>query len=241
MQDQQKLRDPKPSIKKKDSADAARRKSPVAVLVQRVTRKYARAKAQASYFRQDGKRHPLPMGRDHSFVQNCNRTISSDLLVESNHSPPNDCYKSSQWEKKTVGERPAHTMLFYHHRNPKSGLGGASSTGGSGVNKEHAKQLREHMTAGRFADAMAMDFKDILNTSHPNRAFYALALYRCALYARQADFISTDADLKTVTALLDSVISPEDVREVDTEFAIAFESDAPLALPVAVKKVPKKS
>jgi hypothetical protein len=36
---------------------------------------------------------------------------------------------------------PAVSMQFYNHRNPRGRLGGASSTGGSGVQKDWASEV----------------------------------------------------------------------------------------------------
>ena len=101
---------------------------------------------------------------------------------------------------------PAISMLFYHHRNPSSKsaevskglggpaflLGGASSTGGSGVHKGWAEMLSPFMKSGEFYKAMALDIKDLLNTVHPNYEIYQKACLEAAYYARKFLFTRSD-------------------------------------------------
>lgn len=134
------------------------------------------------------------------------KAYSKQFEAESNHTPPKDVYKGSPYSLIVEDDMPAMSMLFYHHRNPSSKsatvskeldgpsflLGGASSTGGSGVNKGWGAELSVYMMNGEFYKAMAQDIKDILNTVHPNYALYQEALGQAAMYARKFFFTRSD-------------------------------------------------
>lgn len=140
-----------------------------------------------------------PFGFSYEVVARQNAEVRELVYLEANHSPPNDAYFGTPYADTTAyATRPAHAMLFYHHRSPRGSVGGLTSTGGSSFNKPWAEQLRALMVQGKFAEAMALDFNDVLGTTTPNRGFYALALHRAALYARSVDLID-DAGLEHVT------------------------------------------
>lgn len=164
--------------------------------------------------RVQGARADYPFGGAHSMVQAWNKAVRSHIYLESNHSPPEASYRGSPWADVPSGERPAHSMVYYHHRSPSGSVGGASSTGGSGVQPGWTNDiLNEHMRAGNFHLAMKQDFIDLLNTTAPNRGFYALALYRTAVYARLRGFIQSDAQLEDVISVLGHLLVAEDLQE----------------------------
>jgi hypothetical protein len=174
--------------------------------------------------REVGTRFLLPYGGAHTWVTAANKEVRDLLYLESNHSPPNDSYKGSKYDALSIGQRPAHAMLFYHHRAPRGRLNGASSTGGSGVNKGWGSELNALMKQGKFGEAMKRDFRDVLNTTHPNTSYYALALYRAALYARNTTFafgdgtsgtLITDEEFAEIVAILP--IDPTQVAEAVTD------------------------
>ena len=142
------------------------------------------------------------------------KAYSKQFEIESNHTPPKDVYVGSPYSGIAEDDMPAISMLFYHHRNPSSKsanlskefggpgflLGGASSTGGSGINKDWAELLSPSMKAGEFYKAMALDIKDLLNTVHPNYAIYQNACLAAAYYAR--NFLFTRSDNFTQETLI---------------------------------------
>jgi hypothetical protein len=160
----------------------------------------AARKAAASAARLTGATLAYPFGGSYDIVAAGNKQVRSDAYLEANHSPPCDAYTGTPYASSSYGSRPAHAMLFYHHRAPRGSTGGLTSTGGSSFNKPWAEILREHMLRGDFARAMYLDFNDILATTTPNRGYYALALHRSALYARYAGFID-ETGLQLVTTL----------------------------------------
>ena len=127
--------------------------------------------------------------------------MRSAVYLEANHSPPINSYVGTPYAGlMSDGAKPAHAMLFYHHRAPRGSTGGLTSTGGSSFNKPWAEKLRVYMHAGQYGEAMYWDFNDILATTTPNRGYYALALHRCALYARHLGLID-ETGLQRITTL----------------------------------------
>jgi hypothetical protein len=160
--------------------------------------------------------------------QSCEPAGSRKITIfESNHTPPSVTYRDTKYTKLAYPARPAISMLYYNHRHRvmevdttmRNGKirrikmavpGSTTSTGDSGFNREWAHMLTSHMAAGHFYLAMATDFKDILATTSPNRGFYALSLYRAALYARYLRLIENDTELHaTVCFVVPLLISQE--------------------------------
>lgn len=166
--------------------------------------------AAARKGRNVGEVFAYPHGGSHTKTREYNSEVRSMIYLESNHSPPEASYRGSPWESLSSGERPAHSMYFYHHRSPSGSVGGASSTGGSGVQPGWTNDtLNKHMRAGNFYLAMKLDFIDVLNTTAPNRQFYALALYRTACYARLRGLIKTEEEFSDVVSVLGELMTGE--------------------------------
>lgn len=147
-----------------------------------------KAVQEAEAARKSGVKNPKPYGGSHRNV----RLNSCQFLLESNHTPPKDVYKSSPYSSIDEQDMPAILMHFYHHRHPRGDVGGASSTGGSGVMKAWDSRLDGFMQAGEFYKAMKQDFIDVMNTSHPNSDYYKEALGKAAEYARNFKFVRSD-------------------------------------------------
>ena len=145
-----------------------------------------------------GASNPQPTGGPHKDVQK----VSEQYKWESNHTPPKDAYKDTPYEWVNEFDMPAVSMHFYNHRNARGRLGGASSTGGSGVQKDWAETLRGYMKNKEFYKAMALDAIDILNTTHPNREYYQAALVKAADYARDAGLIDQDGHLIVIGVIM---------------------------------------
>lgn len=170
---------------------------------------------QAKVAREAGRVFPFPFGGSYAMVAAANAQVRADLYMEANHSPPNDSYVGTKYQGLfDYASRPAHAMLFYHHRAPRGSTGGLTSTGGSSFNKPWAEKLREHMLAGDYATAMMLDFRDILATTAPNFGYYALALHRTALFARNVGLIN-DAGLNKIATVYGQYLNGD-------AFALAF-------------------
>jgi hypothetical protein len=170
--------------------------------------------------RTPGKEFPYAYGGAHDDVVAHNAARRALINLESNHSPPNASYHGTvfddpQHEKYIpIGKRPAHAMLYYHHRSPRGRLGGASSTGGSGVNQPWAATLADLVQEGKFAEAMLRDFNDILNTTAPNRSYYATALRDCLLYAKTAGLFAGQQDAyEKLEQLVQSAMTVRQIAE----------------------------
>lgn len=166
--------------------------------------------AAAKKGRNPGDVFAYPHGGSHNKTREYNSAVRSMIYLESNHSPPEASYRGSPWESLSSGERPAHSMHYYHHRSPSGSVGGASSTGGSGVQPGWTNDtLNKHMRDGNFYLAMKLDFIDVLNTTAPNRQFYALALYRTACYARLRGLIKNEEEFSDVVSVLGGLMTGE--------------------------------
>ena len=169
---------------------------------------------EARLARRVGEKFKYPYGGAHSMVTKLNSDVRAALYLESNHSPPEASYRNSPWEHISSGDRPAHSMLFYHHRSPSGSVGGASSTGGSGVQPGWTNDnLNQHMVSGNFHLAMKQDFTDLMNTTAPNRGFYAVSLYRTALYALEKGFLRNQSEFEEVVAQLAAEMDGDGVVE----------------------------
>jgi hypothetical protein len=122
------------------------------------------------------------------------KQFSLKFSRESNHVPPQEAYRghNNPYATVPVDDMPAVSMNFYNHRNPRGQLGGASSTGGSGVNKGWVDLLLKHMLQANFYKAFALDALDVMNTTHPNNLYYIFALRDAALWAQQCKFTRAD-------------------------------------------------
>jgi len=181
-------------------------------------------KQDAAAARVMGARFAYPMGGSYTDVAKFDAEHRGDLYMEANHTPAEDAYVGTPYAVVARGDRPAHSMLFYHHRNPRGELGGASSTGGSGVNKGwSAEKIRNLMMDGKFGEAMYQDMVDLMNTTYPNRGFYALALWRAALYAKRVGLLD-EAGLENIAGLLGGFLPSEHVSEAFSDRDVAVEN-----------------
>ena len=135
---------------------------------------------------------------------------SQQGVWESNHIPPNASYYNTPYATIPEDERPAVSMRFYNHRNARGMLGGASSTGGSGVHSAWAAGLQKYMAAGQFYVAMAIDVMDVMNTTAPNRTYYKDGLIAAA-QAAYAKKLMDENGLAIVLGVIDGsyAIPPE--------------------------------
>jgi hypothetical protein len=188
-----------------------------------VAQKLPQRKDDAAAARVLGATFAYPMGGSYTDVAKFDKAHRSDLYMEANHTPAEDAYVGTPYEGVARGDRPAHSMLFYHHRNPRGELGGASSTGGSGVNKAwSAEKIRKMMEEKRFGDAMYQDMIDLMNTTYPNRGFYALALWRAALYAKRVGLID-GSGLEKIAGLLADFLPVAQMSEAFADRDVAVE------------------
>lgn len=167
-------------------------------------------------------RFPYSMGGSYREVVTFNAEHRSACYMEANHTPAEDSYVDTPYADLPRNDRPAHAMMYYHHRSPRGALGGASSTGGSGVNKPwSAEKIRDLMKAGKFGEAMYQDIIDLTNTTHPNQGYYALALLRAAFYAKRINLMD-EAALNKIATLLSAYLPVEVIAEAvqDREIAI---------------------
>ena len=146
------------------------------------------AKLEAEAAIKIGVKNPKPYGGPHLKV----KLNSCQFLLESNHTPPKDVYKDTYYDSIHEDNMPAVLMHFYHHRHPRGDVGGASSTGGSGVIKPWDAKLTVYMKNGEFYKAMIQDAIDVMNTSAPNYAYYRESLYHAVMYAREFKFVRSD-------------------------------------------------
>ncbi|MFX8770525.1 hypothetical protein ABTM91_20175, partial [Acinetobacter baumannii] len=80
--------------------------------------------AVANQARVKGTRFPFAFGGSYDIVAAANKKVRDDIYMESNHSPPCDAYTGTDYAAHSYGSRPAHAMLFYHHRAPRGRIGG---------------------------------------------------------------------------------------------------------------------
>lgn len=187
--------------------------------------KLAERLAEAQEGKAPGQRFPYPIGGSYQLVASFNSQHRDVCYMEANHTPAVDAYVDSPFEALVnYDQKPAHAMMFYHHRKPKGvPAGGASSTGGSGVNKAwSAEKIRNLMIKGDFGEAMYWDMVDLTNTTYPNRGYYALSLLRAAYYARRIGLLD-DAGLSKITVLLGDYLPAEQISQAaqDSEVAVA--------------------
>jgi hypothetical protein len=60
---------------------------------------------------------------------------------------------------------------------------------------------------------MAMDFRDVLNTTAPNRGYYAPVLHRTATYAWNIGLIDDEAGMYKILAVISEYIKGEAYNE----------------------------
>ena len=201
-------------IEKAATYRADKKRSNLQACANAALKEMERRKAQAKQAREIGATFDYPLGGAHGWVTAENRLLRQNLYLESNHSPPEASYRGSPWENWPSGQRPAHAMLYYHHRSPRGSVGGASSTGGSGVQSGWTGDLLNgYMRAGEFYKAMRADFIDVLNTTAPNRGYYALSLYKAAQYAHRVGLLKTDEEFADVVSVLENVMCGEPLAE----------------------------
>jgi hypothetical protein len=180
---------------------------------------------QSAAAKDKGAEFQYPMGGSYNDVVKFNKNHRDSCWMEANHTPAMDAYVGTPYaDVTTEGNRPAHAMLFYHHRAIRGQLGGASSTGGSGINKEwSAGKIRELMKDGKFGEAMLQDMNDLTNTTFPNFGFYALALLRAAVYAKRGGLIESDESFKKIVDFLGQYLRAEQVSEACQDVEVATE------------------
>lgn len=142
---------------------------------------------------------PYPKGGAHRDVQKHNLPLNKKgEKRESNHVPPKSVYVGpyATWKEDDM---PAHSIRYDDHRVGKGRAGdGATSTGSSDISKEYRKVMMTLMAAGKFADAMIYDIRDLQNTHGIEFTYYNDGLAEAATYALSVGLLTSDYEYHAV-------------------------------------------
>ncbi|MFT7186199.1 MAG: hypothetical protein ACI84K_001592 [Pseudohongiellaceae bacterium] len=144
---------------------------------------------------------PHPFGGPHTSVQAHNKGRIPKR--ESNHVPPKSVYEGSPYAGDvSEGKMPAHSILYTDHRVDKGAAGdGATGTGSSHVAKQYRLELKALMNAGKFAEAMAYDIRDLQNTHGIDFSYYNKGLGQTANYARETGLIDENGYILVINQI----------------------------------------